>query len=285
MADYSESKKFGQITDSAGNTTGTPTKIYPVEANTVSNIFARVEPIISPEKMTSRYLKGIDISDYDDDELKDYIEEAINEVETLTKLNLSPVQHKERIPFDRQMYQSFVYMKLNNGPIMSIEEIQIQSSNGENIYNLPPDWIEMGLAHKRQINLIPILSIFGAAGLKDGQASNAGLIFIQAVNNFRWLPAFYTVTYTVGVCRKEGHLPKTLNQLVGITAAIDILGNKAAQNKHTSTSISQDGITQAASTPGPALYKQRVGELEKKRERLMKNIRAELHQKYYLSNI
>lgn len=270
---------------SDGSVTGSPTKIYPVEANEVTNIFGRVEPIISTKKMISRYLKGIDLSDYDDDELKDYIEEAINEVELLTNLDLSPVQHKERIPFDRQLYQAFVFMKTNNGPIMSVEELLIESSNGENIYQLPPDWIEMGLAHKRQINLIPILSIFGAAGLRDGQASNAGLIFLQAINNFSWLPAFFTITYTTGVCRKEGHLPKALNQIVGITAAIDVLSNKGAQNRHTSTSISQDGISQSSSTPGPQIYRTRIEELEAKRDKLMKKIKSKFHQKYYLSNI
>ena len=285
MADYSNSKKFGQIIKRDGSTTGTPTKMYPVEANETSDLFARVEPIITPKKMVSRYLKGIDLSDYDDDELKDYIEEAINEIEELTNLKLSPVQHKERLPFDRQAYQHFVFMKTNNGPIMSVEDLLIESSNGENIYRLPPDWIEMGLAHKRQLNLIPILSIFGAAGLKDGQASNAGLIFIQAINNFSWLPAFFTITYTVGVCRKEGHLPKTLNQIVGITAAIDVLSNKAAQNKHTSTSISQDGLAQSASTPGPNVYKTRIEDLEKKRDKLMKKLKSRFNQKYFLSNI
>jgi hypothetical protein len=284
MADYSESKKFGQ-NQSTDPVSGEPTKIYPVEGNEVTNLFGRVEPLITPKKMISRYLKGVDLSDYTNDELKDYIEEAINETETLTNLDLTPVQHKERIPFDRQAYKSFVFMKTNNGPIMSVEEILIESSNGENIYKLPPEWIEAGFFHKRQINLIPILSIFGAAGLKDGQASNAGLIFIQAVNNFRWLPAFYTVTYTTGVCRKEGHLPKTLNQVVGMTAAIDILSNKQAQNKYNSTSISQDGISQSASGPGPQLYKQRIEDLEKKRERLMQKLRSKFHQKYFLSNI
>lgn len=285
MADFDESKKFGEITDSSGNTTGTPTKIYPVEANDVTPLFKRVEPLITPEKMISKYLKKVPLDEYDEDEMKDFINDALNEVEVLTKLQLTPVQHKERMPFDRQAYKSFVFFKINNGPALSVEEILIESSNGENIYRLPLDWIEAGFFHKRQINLIPILSIFGAAGLKDGQASNAGLIFLQAVNNFRWLPAFYTITYTTGVCRKEGHLPSVLNQIVGITAAMEILSNKASQEKFTSTSISQDGISQAASTPGPARYKQRMEELEKKRERLMQRVMAKFHQKYFLSNI
>lgn len=285
MADYDESKKFGQVSVNGGEPTGTPTKIWPVEANDVTPLFRRVEPIINVDKMTSKYLKDIDLSSYDKDELKDFINDALNETETLLNVQLTPVQHKERMPFDRQAYKSFVYFKVNNGPVMSVEEILIESSNGENIYRLPSTWIEAGFFHKRQINLIPILSIFGAAGLKDGQASNAGLIFIQAVNNFRWLPAFYTITYTTGVCRKDGHLPSVINQIVGMTAAMEILSNRAAQNKYNSTSISQDGISQSASGPGPQLYRIRMEDLEKKRERLIKRVKSKLHQKYFLSNI
>ena len=272
MGDFSESKKFG-------------TKAYPVEAYEVTPLFSRCEPIITPELLKSRYLKGIDLDDYSEPDLKDEINLAMNEVELMTNLKLTKVQHKERIPFDRQAYKAFVYMKTNNGPILSVEEILIESSNGESIYKLPADWIEAGFFHKRQVNLIPILSIFGAAGLKDGQASNAGLIFIQAVNNFRWLPAFYSIIYTSGVSHKDGELPIVLNQIVGMTAAIALLSTKQAQNKFTSTSISQDGITQAAGSPGPQVYKTRIEELEAKRERMLQKIRAIFHQKYYASNI
>ena len=172
MSNFEDSKNFG-------------TNAYPVESQATSSLLRRCEPMIGPELLKSRYLKEIDLSEYSDAELKQEIELATNEFELMTNLTVNKVQYKERIPFDRQAYKAFVYIKANNGPILSVEEIQIQSSNGENIYKLPPDWIEAGFFHKRQINLIPILSIFGAAGLKDGQASNAGLIFIQAVNNFR----------------------------------------------------------------------------------------------------
>lgn len=285
MANFDESKKFGQVSINGEPPTGDPIKIYPVSANDVTSLFRRVEPLITPEKMISKYLKKIDLSEYDDEELQDFINDAMNEVELLTDLYLTPIQMKQRIPFDRQAYKAFVFMKLDEGPVMSVEEVLIESSNGENIYKLPATWIDAGFFRNRQVNLIPILSIFGAAGLQDGQASNSGLIFIQAVNNFNWLPAFYTVTYTVGVCREEGQLPSVLNQIVGITAALEILSNKASQNANTSVSYSQDGISQASSTPGPQLYKQRRDDLEAKRERLMKKVKSQFSQKYFLSNI
>lgn len=275
MADYTDSKSF-------------PTKSYPVEAKEASNLLRRCEPILTPELLKSRYLKGVsdEVSAvFTEEGLKDEIMRGMNEFELMTGIPTQKVQFKERLPFDRAAYQAMVYMKLNNGPVQSVEDVVIESSNGENIYRLPPDWIEMGLAHKRQINLIPILSIFGAAGLRDGQASNAGLIFLQAVNNYRWLPAFYSVTYTCGVSKTEGQLPVVVNEIVGMIAAIEVLSQMSAKNKHTSTSISQDGISQAASGPGPQLYKQRIEELMERKERMMKKLRSEFHQKYFMSNI
>jgi len=275
MADYSESKNFG-------------TKVYPVNAFATSELMTRCEALITPELLVSRYLKAQ--SDkikarYSDTELKDQIALAADEFELMTGLKISKVQDKERIPFDRDLYRAFVYMKTKHGPILSVEEINIQSSNGENIYKLPADWIEVGLAHQRQLNLVPILSIFGAAGLRDGQASNAGLIFLQAINNFQWLPAFFTVKYTYGLSNTEGQIPISVNEAIGMIAAINILSDLQSANIHTSTSIGQDGISQAASGPGPKVYAQRIEDLEKRKEKTLARLKAVFSNKYFLSNI
>jgi len=272
MADFSESKAFD-------------TKMYPVRANLTSSLLRRCEPLLTPEQLKSRYLKGIDLSDYSSGELKDKIVLAMNDFELHSNIPLTQVHYKERIPFDRALYKSFVYMKTSSGPIASVEEILIESSNGENIYKLPATWVEAGYFHKRQINLIPILSIFGAAGLRDGQASNAGLIFLMAVNNFRWLPAFFSVKYTVGLSRTDGQVPIIANEIVGMIAAIEILSIKAAQNTHTSTSISQDGLSQSASSPGPQVYKIRIEELEVKKKAKLDKLKSIFSQKFFMSNI
>ena len=286
MADYTTTKQFGKtVVDGELRNENNPTNAYPVESIFTSGILKRIEPIVTPELLKSRYLKGIDVSDYSNEEIKDHINLAINEVELMTGLNLDKIQFKERKPFDRDHYREFVYFKLNNGPILSLEHIAIESSNGENIYNLPPDWVELGYAHKRQINLIPILSIFGASGLQDGQASNAGLVFIQAINNFQWMPAFFSITYTTGVCHKEGSLPVVLNDLLGMEAAIELLSAAQTKIKYNSTSISQDGISQSASSAGTQTYQPRIDHLEEKKAKILKKIKSEFSMKYFLSNI
>jgi len=275
MADYNNSKRFG-------------TKTYPVNAYATSDLMQRCEPIITPDLLISRYLKSQEKeirAKYSDEELKDQINMAMNEFELLTNLRIMSVQDSERVPFDHDLYRSFVYIKTKHGPIQSVELMEIQSSNGEQIYTLPPDWIEVGFAHQRQLNLVPILSIFGAAGLQDGRASNAGLIFLQAINNFQWLPAFFTVRYTHGLSNAEGQVPISVNQIIGMIAAIELLSDLQSANKYNSTSVSQDGISQSASSAGPKIYAQRIEDLEKKKEIAISKLKAVFSQKYFLSNL
>lgn len=275
MSDYQDSKKFG-------------TKAYPVNAFATSDLMQRCEPLLTPELLISRYLKIQEKKireKFTDAELKDYINLAMNEFERTSKLVVNKVQDTERVPFDRDLYKSFVYIKTKHGPILSVEEINIQSSNGEQIYKLPPDWIEVGYAHQRQLNLIPILSIFGAAGLQDGRASNAGLIFLQAINNFQWLPAFFTVKYTYGLSNTEGQIPIMVNEVIGMIAAINVLSMLQSFYLQTSTSISQDGVSQSATGPGPKVYTQRIEDLEKKKDKALAEIKATFSMKYFLSNI
>lgn len=275
MADYTKSKSFG-------------TKVYPVNAFATSDLMQRVEDLLTPELLISRYLKAQEKeikAKYSTEELKDQINLAMNEFELMSGLRINKVQDTERVPFDRDLYRSFVYIKTKHGPILSVEEITIQSSNGEQIYNLPADWIEVGYAHQRQLNLIPILSIFGAAGLQDGRASNAGLIFLQAINNFHWLPAFFTIKYTHGLSNTEGQIPIPVNQVIGMIAAIEILSDLQTANKYNSTSVSQDGVSQSASSAGTKIYAQRIEDLEKKRDKTLAKIKAVFSNKYFLSNI
>lgn len=272
MADKSKSKNREQ-------------KAFKPDALETSNLLKTVEPLLTPELLVSRYLKKIDLSHYNPDELKDYINRAVNESELLLKMNIFPVQYKERQPFDRSLYKSFVFTKVNHGPVTSVDAWTIESSNGETIFSIPTTWIEMGNAHKRQINLVPILSIFGAAGLNDGQPSNAGLIFLNAVNNFNWIPSFFSITYTAGLCGDKGKIPVIVNEIVGMTAAINLLSDLQTQYLYNSQSIGQDGISQSSSGPGNQVFVPRIQFLTEKRNDLIERIKGIYYNKYYMSNI
>lgn len=262
------------------------TKKYPVDAKETSNLLGRIEPVITPELLISRYLKNIpEISKYTYDELKDQIGLAMNDVELLTGIALSPVQVQERHPYDYNLYKNFIHFKTNHRPILSVESIQVVSTNNLIVYDLPIEWVEVGMAHKGQLNVLPLLSVFGSSAttLANGVPSGA-LIFLQGLNNMQFLPAFWTITYTYGLC-KDGNLPVVVNQIVGMTAAISILSSCQATNRYNSQSLSADGISQSSSNPGVQVYAKRIEDLTNERERLMQKIRSIFFNKYFLSNI
>lgn len=272
MADYDKSKEREQLA-------------YPVEAKETSGLMTRVETMLTPELLKSRYLHGLDLDDYTEEELKQEIMLAMNEIEALSGLTLTKVQFKERIPYDSALYKNFLHIKTNHRPVLSIEQFAVESSNGQEIYRLPADWIEMGFAHKGQINLLPILTVFGTSGTIASSAPDGALIFLQSLSNYRWLPAFWSVTYTSGVCKEDGKLPVVINDLIGLTAAMEILSAKQNLIRYTSQSLSQDSISQSSSGLGPTSYQNRIDILQAKRDKLLARVRSIYHSKYFVTNI
>ena len=262
------------------------TKSYPVGAEDSSEVLKRIEPILTPEKLVNRYLKGINLSQYSNDDLKDIIGIACDKTELLIGTTITPVKRKEKHPFDRSLYRSFIHIMSNFGPIMQIDKVCIRSSNDKNIFEIPADWIDAARFYQKQINVIP-LTVVGATGVTQGQPTGAaGLAFIAAMNGgIDWVPSYWEIEYTTGVCMKEGQVPSIINELVGCLAAINILGNLGAQNKNTSVSISHDGISQSSSNPGPNLYQVRIGELMAERDQMVKKIKAVFYNKRFVTNI
>jgi len=262
------------------------TASYPIDVKETTPLLKRIEPIITPKLLKSRYLKGIVGIDYSDGEIKDQINLAINETETLTNIPLNKIQVAERIMYDQNLYRSFVYVTLDKKPVLSIDKMAIESSDGVSVFNIPPEWLEVGnLTKLGQINIMPILNIFGASGLTTGSATNAGLLFVQAISRFRWLPAFWTVYYTTGVCHEEGQLPVVMNEVVGMTAAIEILSNMQNRNILQSQAISQDGVSQSSSSAGPQIYQARIEQLKEKRDKLMKRLKTMYKQNIFVGSI
>ena len=261
--------------------------MYPVNCHKSSNLFGRVEPLVTPDQLKSRYLKKIDMSEFTDEDLKDQINLAQNEFELMTGLDLVQTQYQQRLAFDRDLYRSFIYVKLEKRMIQSVEDMSVMSSNGENIYRVPPSWLEMGNAHKGQINLIPLLTVFAGQSVSSLQQvpSAGGLVFLTAVNNLQWLPAFWTIKYTSGLSKSDGQVPIIANDVVGMTAAIFLLGLKQAQNKYNSTSIGQDGISQSSGSAGTQVYQPQIDLLTMRRDKMIEKIKARFSSKYWLSNI
>lgn len=278
MSNYTDSKNYG-------------TTVYPVHANGTSGLLKRVEPLITPSKLKSRHLKGIlDLAKrfgitYTDDELKDRINLSVNQAEIELGVPIFAEQFKEKHPFDLSTYRSFIHIRTEQGPIASLEDFAIVSSDFQSVFKVPIQWVETAQFHQRQINVIPLLSNFGGTTVNTPVASGGIAYLSILLNQLGFVPSYWQITYTAGVCRDPGQVPLVVNELIGVIAAMEMLSNIAPNNTNTSVSLSQDGIGQSSSNPGPQIFQMRMAELTEKKRTLIGQLKRVFGAKYFLSNI
>jgi hypothetical protein len=72
----------------------------------------------------------------------------------------------------------------------------------------------------------------------------------------------------------EGKLPKVMNEIIGMSAAIDVLSMLSTTNKSNSHSLGIDGMSQSISGQGPQVYDGRIKQLEEQRRLLMNKVKS-----------
>lgn len=273
--------------------------IYPVHAASTSNLLRRCEPLLTPEQLRSRFLKGIPLvfpngDSLNDDDFKDRINLAINECELLIGRTIPREQFVEKAPFDFNLYKSFIHIKSEHGPIVSLESLAIVSSDNQNVFQVPSEWVEAANFSKNLINVIPLLAAFGSSSASgtliggNGASTGAGIAFLTILNGANGatqVPAYWEIQYTAGLTATDGKYPIVINELVGCVAAIEVLSLIAPTFIHNSQSQSQDGISQSSSGPGPRIYQLRLEELMRKRDELIRKLKGIFSSKFFVSNI
>lgn len=252
-----------------------------------------LEPLIGYEEIKRRHLFGLPLVSAMKDPtsgrpiemtpemVRDIIEGAVATVEQDCHIELFPVQHAVKLPFDRTLYESFGFVKLPHRPVASIEALAVTPSNNINIYSVPLDWVETSYLPRGQLNLIPLTVAFGSGSLGTIPAtSTGGAFFLSILGQRAWVPAFWKVTYTTGFA--GGLFPRMINELIGTVAAQEILSMLAATYaRNSSFSLSIDGLGQSVSTPGPNTFTVRSEALEMKRKRLTGQVRAKFGTKLF----
>lgn len=276
MANFTQTKRDG-------------TAIYPVHAQETSGLMRRCEPVLTPELLVSRFLKGINLrfrngDSFTPDDLKDRIYLAMNEVELLLGTTITREAFKHKVPFDYSLYRAYIHVMAEHRPIVSVEHLAIVSSDNNTIFEIPPTWIETTNFSKGLINVIPLLAAYGVNSVQ-GAVGNAGIAFLTVIDGLNWVPAYWQINYTAGLSTKEGQVPTPVNELIGAVAAIAILSEIAPLNIFTSQSQSQDGISQSSSGPGHMLYKLRIEELNTKKDELTRKLKAIFSTRYFVGNI
>ena len=268
--------------------------VYP--ENVIAQPWDDLEPLITPEKLTRQHLWGIPlvsamINPYtkkpdllDKDQIKDIIIEAAGLGELESKLDFFPKQYLEKHPFDRATYEMFGYFQLRHRPIASIENLTVTPSNESSVYNLPLEWLDVGLLHQGQINLIPLTIAIRGGGAMPVNGGAGGAFFLSVFGNKPFIASFFEFTYTTGF--PQGKVPKVVNQYIGTIAAMEILSMLATTYaKSNSASLSIDGLSQGQSFPGGELFGQRMKELGSKRKWLLRKLQSSFNMLIVTDNV
>lgn len=267
MADYTKSKSV------IGG-------VFP--EGTVESPWQYLEPLITPEQLRARWLFGVPLVSatvdpltntrqvITDDLLLDLIQGAVGETETRCHLRITPQQVKTQLAYDRPDFVQFGFFKLPHHPVASIEELNIRSSDDVNFFTFPLEWISMGQAHKGQINILPLSPATTGAAFASLAGSPGFLITVAMA--LSWIPSYFQCTYTVGFPNLL--VPRIINDIVGITCAINVLGLLTTTYLKNSFSLSIDSLSQSQSSPGPEIFRGQIAALEDKRAKLQKSLKA-----------
>ncbi len=246
----------------------------------------RLVPIISPLEVRSLHLFGIPLVSamadpitkqravMTDDIIRVLIQGAIEQVEADLKITLMPTTYNERQAFDSHLYAAWGHMQLTRRPVWSIASLRFEAANGQALYTIPLDWVDVGKLYRGQISIVPFTIGFTQTGPVPPISGINGSAFLNIIGlQSSWVSAFWTIEYAAGF--QDGMLPRIVNEIVGVRTAIEILGQLGATYASTnSTSISVDGISQSVSTPGPNIYAVRIEALEAKYQKLRGTIKS-----------
>jgi hypothetical protein len=278
--DYSKSKfTLGQI----------------VPENAISSVWGRLEPLITPEQLRTRHLFGIPMVSrakdpmtgkpmvMTDEILKDVILRAVSLTETEGNFDVFPVKYREKTAFDRNAFDSFGYMETKRRPVSSIDRLSVTPSNGIDVYQVPQEWIEPSGFQRGQINIVPLTIAFTNGGFIPSQSAG-GAAFLSILGAKGWIPGYWQIEYTTGFV--DGMLPRELNELIGVIAAIETLSLLATTDADaTSKSIGIDGMSQSIGGPGPAKYQARIELLMQKKQMLIDKFKGKFALKMFSSNV
>lgn len=253
------------------------------------SVFGRVESLITNRQLRDRFLFGVPLysclpdpitrkrSEYTDAMLSDSIVRAINRIELHGGFAIQPVERKKRLPFDLAQYRQLGYFNVGDKPISAVLDLSVQpASSLAEIYRISPQWIEMGNAHRGQLNVIPYMpsTTLAYTPMSVTPTAGGGAAFLSILGSLSFIPAFWSLTYIAGW--GEGQVPVVINDLIGMTAAIDVLSTIGATNRVQSYSVALDSASQTVATSGENVYGVRIKQLQDDRTALLSKLRAKL---------
>lgn len=264
--------------------------VYPLFSTNSGGNFNRVEPLLTPDILKSDFLFAVKLFDpvnkrpISDPDLVRAINRAVCSVELSLGLSIFPVQRTIKVPFDKSLFRSFGHTEIPFKPVLSIEQFAIESADQVVQFTFPANLLETSNLHLGLITF-GALSLITPNGIVTSVAGGTGSspLVLSSYLNVNFIPAFYKIVCTTGF--PENKIPTVLNELIGVTTALDILSRVGPGFRNSSTSLSQDGLNQSISGLGPNQYKQRIDELTLRKEKIEAQLKSYFYQSMFVSNI
>jgi hypothetical protein len=240
--------------------------------------------LITPEQLVERKLWGVPLisawrtpgmpaQKITMDMLKDVIRRMVSKVEVSCKIVLMPIKFHERMPFDRQEFDSYGHFQLKNRPVFSVDKLAIQDTNNTDIFQMPAAWISMAYSTRGRLNIIPLSPAQSGAAFSSLTGTFGSMTMSLMMGGGGNYPAFFTCEYTAGF--PDGNLPVIVNEMIAIEAALEVLGILAPTYARSgSHSLGVDGLSQSVSTPGAELFQIRMKELQDAKKETIKQLRG-----------
>ena len=209
--------------------------------------------IISVDALKTNYLFGLDLTDddgtpYPNSMYEYFIMSAVSWLEK--RLDL-PIRVKniteERHDYYREDYKQYIWMKLLESPVISVEAVRLVLPGEQVVQNFDSEWFQLE-KHSGQLQLVPGTGSAGSVLL-----GAAGAYISMIYRNNRFIPGAFRVDYTAGFA--PGEVPHDIIDLIGKKASfgpLNIAGDLLGGAGIASQSISIDGLSQSFNTTSSA---------------------------------
>ena len=127
-----------------------------------------IRGFLSVEELKQRYLFGIDLTDDAGNELppavfEHYIAAAIARLEHELDIPILPASFCDFHDYYRGDYHAFNLIKLDNRPLISVEEFRVQYPSGQTVIVFPPEWFRLNKP-EGQIQIVPTAGTLSHGG-------------------------------------------------------------------------------------------------------------------------
>jgi len=221
-------------------------------SNPISGQTALALSIISVEELKEIYLFGLDLTDdsgtpYPDSLYEHYIKSAVARLEKVLDIRLLPITiTREPHDYRREEFLQFMYLFLNEYPVISIEGMTLEFPTNSTILTVDVNDIHLHRS-SGQLQVVPALNSNYAFIFTN---SSFGVLPYYQLHT-RAIPDFFRITYTAGL----DPIPDDIKDLIGKIASfgpLNIAGDLIGGAGIASQSLSIDGLSQMINTTSSA---------------------------------